>query len=100
MKEVEVILKTDSVRVRIMSLDPREIAEWHYHTQVTDDIFGLTGTILIRWKEPDEEIKLVPGMRCQIKPGKIHQLENVGSEGAKYLLVQGVGKYDFNTIGK
>ncbi len=100
MKEVEVILKTDSVRVRIMSLDPREIGEWHYHTEVTDDIFGLTGTILIRWKEPDQEIKLTPGIRCQIKVGKIHQLENVGSDDAEYLLVQGVGEYDFNTVGK
>jgi len=100
MKETEVIAKTDNVRVRIMSLEPREIADWHYHTEVTDDIFCLTGTILIRMQEPDEESKLIPGQRCQIKTGKIHQVNNLGDEEATYLLVQGIGKYDFNVVHK
>lgn len=98
MKESEVIVKTDSVRVRIMSLDPREIADWHYHTQVTDDIFCLTGTIIVRMKEPNEEYKLIPGQRCQIKIGRVHQLENLDSSEASYLLAQGIGRYDFNIV--
>lgn len=96
MKESEVIAKTDEVRVRIMTLDPREVADWHYHTEVTDDIFCLTGTILVRMKESDEEHKLIPGQRCQIKTGRVHQLENLENGEAAYLLVQGTGKYDFN----
>ena len=98
MKESEVIVKTDNVRVRIMSLAPREIADWHYHTQVTDDIFCLTGTILVRMKNPDEEVRLLPGQRCQIKIGRVHQLENLDNDEATYLLVQGIGKYDFNVV--
>lgn len=98
MKETEVILKTDSVRVRIMSLEPREVADWHYHTEVTDDIFCLTGTIIVRMKEPKEEYKLIPGQRCQIKTARIHQLENLDGKEATYLLVQGVGRYDFNIV--
>ena len=100
MKETEVIAKTDNVRVRIMSLEPREIADWHFHTEVTDDIFCLTETIIVRMQEPDEENKLMPGQRCQIKTGRIHQLENLGDQGATYLLVQGIGKYDFNVVHK
>ena len=98
MQESEVIVKTDEVRVRVMTLTPREIADWHYHTQVTDDIFCLSGTILVRVKEPDEEYKLQPGERCHVKTGRIHQLENLGDKEAAYLLVQGVGKYDFNVV--
>jgi len=98
MKESEVIVKTDTVRVRIMSLAPREIADWHYHTEVTDNIFCLTGTILVRLKEPEEEHKLTPGGRCQIKTGRKHQLENLTEGEATYLLVQGIGKYDFNVV--
>jgi quercetin dioxygenase-like cupin family protein len=56
MQEIDVVAKTDNLRVRIMSLAPHEIASWHYHTQVTDDIFCLTGTIIVRRQEPDEEI--------------------------------------------
>jgi len=98
MQESEVIVKTDTIRVRIMSLAPHEIADWHYHTEVTDDIFCLTGMIIIRMKEPEKENKLTPGGRCQIKTGRKHQLENLTDEEATYLLVQGTGKYDFNVV--
>ena len=96
MKEIEAIVKTDTVRVRIMSLEPREVASWHYHTEVVDDIFCLTGTIIVRMKEPEDEVKLSPAQRCQIKIGRIHQLENPENSEATYLLIQGVGRYDFN----
>ena len=98
MKETGVIVKTDTVRVRIMALDPLEIADWHYHTQISDDIFCLTATIIVRLKEPDEEYQLIPGQRCQIKMGRVHQLENLEDREATYLLVQGIGKYDFNIV--
>ena len=98
MKETEVIVKTDAVRVRIMTLGQREIADWHYHAAVTDDIFCLTGIIIVRMKDPREEHMLEPGERCQIKTGITHQLENFGDEEATYLLVQGIGEYDFNIV--
>ena len=98
MQETEVILKTDSVRVRIMGLNPRELADWHYHTQVTDDIFCLNGEIIVRMQAPDQEFYLLPGQRVRIQPGRAHQLENQGDIEASYLLVQGTGKYDFNVV--
>lgn len=99
MKETEVIIRTDDIRVRIMALAPREIADWHYHTQVTDHIFCLTGTILIRMQNPDTEMRLVPGERSLVETGRIHRLENCVDFEASYLLIQGVGKYDFNVVG-
>jgi quercetin dioxygenase-like cupin family protein len=98
MQEAEVIVKTDNVRVRVMRLKPRELADWHYHTQVTDNIFCLDGKILVRMQRPDEEIHLSPGQRVRVKPGRNHQLENLNDEDASYLLVQGIGKYDFNLL--
>ncbi len=98
MEESEVIAKTDNLRVRIMTLDPREVAGWHFHTQVTDDIFCLTGTISVRLRNPAEEVRLAPGQRCQIKEGRIHRLENLEEFQVSYLLVQGIGKYDFNVV--
>ena len=100
MQESEVIAKTDDLRVRIMRLEPREIAAWHYHTEVVDDIFCLTGLIQVRMRDPDEEIRLTPGQRCQIIVGRIHQLENLEDREATYLLVQGIGKYDFNVLNQ
>ena len=98
MQETEVIVKTDNVRVRVMRLSPRELADWHYHTQITDDIFCMEGSILVHMQEPDEEIHLSPGQRAHVESGRNHQLENLNDEDAAYLLVQGIGKYDFNLV--
>ena len=100
MQESEVVVKTESVLVRIMTLTPHEVAEWHYHTQVTDNIFCLTGIILVRMQNPDDEVQLTPGGRCHIEAGRIHQLENYRESDSSYLLVQGIGKYDFNIVNK
>jgi quercetin dioxygenase-like cupin family protein len=98
MKETEVIARTNDIRIRIMALMPREIADWHYHTQVTDHIFCLTGTILIRMRNPEQEVSLTPGERCMVEIQRIHQLENLEDFEASYLLIQGIGKYDFNIV--
>jgi len=98
MQEYEVIAKTDELRVRIMTLVPGEVGDWHYHTRVTDDIFCLTGTILVHLQTPNEEVRLLPGQRCQVKTSRVHQLENLEEIESSYLLVQGIGKYDFNVV--
>lgn len=100
MSNFEELLKTENVRVRIMPLTPHETNDWHYHTEVTDDIFCLTGTILIHMQDPEEEARLSPGQRCQIKTGRIHQVENPDDSESSYLLIQGVGTYDFNVVNK
>ena len=94
----EVIAKTNDLQIRIMSLEPREIASWHYHTEVTDQIFCLTGSIIVRMKNPDVETRLAPGERCSIEIRRPHQLENLEDAESNYLLVQGLGKYDFNVM--
>jgi quercetin dioxygenase-like cupin family protein len=35
------------------------------------------------------------GDRLQIKPGTAHLLSNGGAEDCEFLLIQGVGKYDW-----
>ncbi len=98
MRESEVIAQTENLRVRIMVLGPLELNDWHYHTEVTDDIFCLTGTILVRVQNPNDEFCLEPGQRHRIKVGTVHQLENLENRDSTYLLVQGIGKYDFNLL--
>lgn len=96
MSESEVIIETEQARVRIMSLSSHEANDWHYHTEVTDDIFCLSGTILVRMKEPDEEVHLSPGERCHVQTGRVHRVENCDGSQSTYLLIQGIGRYDFN----
>ena len=98
-KTEQVIVETPDVRVRVMQLGPAEVGPWHSHSAVTDHIFGLTGGISIRLQNPAEEIVVGPGEHCTIAPARVHRVSNLNRQRATYLLVQGVGKYDFNTLG-
>ncbi len=81
-----------------MALTPVEETAWHHHSEVTDNIFGLTGAITIHLKRPEETIDIQPGSRCEILPGRQHKVCNTSlDQGASYLLIQGVGRYDFLT---
>ena len=96
LKKEEIIVQTANVKVRVLELQPGEVGPLHHHTEITDNMFGISGEIVVITKNPDEKKVLTPGVHCKIKPGRIHQvINNLGNEKSKYLLVQGVGKYDF-----
>jgi mannose-6-phosphate isomerase-like protein (cupin superfamily) len=90
---------TKNVTVRVLSLLAGESAPWHFHKEVTDNMFCLSGELSVRLKNPDGEVRLELGQRCEVRPPRAHQVANMGSEEATYLLVQGVGQYDFNIVG-
>lgn len=94
----EVILETDDVRVRILVLDAGEATAWHFHTQVTDRMLCLQGRIAVEFRNPPERIELNPGGRCEVAVERVHKVVNLSTETAKYLLVQGVGRYDFKVL--
>ncbi len=96
MSQAQTIIQTDDVRVRILELPPGQATPWHYHTEVADFMVGLSGDLLVGLRDPAEEIPLPPGSRCEIAVGRVHQVANRSAvEAAQYLLVQGVGTYDF-----
>ena len=95
----EVLIKTENALVRVVELGPGEVARWHSYNEVTDNIFCLTGRMYVRMKSPDEESFLLPGQRCTVAQGRIHQVVNADPAKMTYLLVQGGGRYDFNVRG-
>lgn len=95
----EVLIQTDNVSVRILELEEGEALPWHYHSEVTDYVFALDGKIEVQFRSPDETVALTPGNRCEVSTGRIHRVVNMCKRRTKYLLIQGVGKYDFNKAG-
>ncbi len=95
----EVLIKTDSVSVRILELEAGEVLSWHHHSEVTDYVFALDGDIEVQLRAPDEKVRLAPGNRCTVATGRVHRVVNLCDKKTKYLLVQGIGKYDFNKVG-
>lgn len=99
MGERRSIIATDQARVRVMELAPGEQLSWHSHSEVTDSFFGLTGVIEVSAREPEQVWQLAPGEDCQVEAGRAHSVRNLSSElEASYLLVQGVGRYDFVAV--
>ncbi len=95
----EVLVKTDSVSVRILELEAGEALPWHHHSEVTDYVFALDGDIEVQLRAPDEKVLLAPGNRYTVATGRVHRVVNLCDKKTKYLLVQGIGKYDFNKVG-
>ena len=95
----EVLIQTDNVSVRILELEAGGALPWHHHSEVTDYIFALDGKIEVQLRSPDEKVALAPGQRCDVATGRVHRVVNMCQRKTKYLLIQGVGKYDFNKVG-
>jgi len=96
MQHEQTIAANDTIRVRLIELAPGEATAWHRHSEVTDTMFGISGSIVVSLEDPVQEFRLAPGMHCSVPPGRLHRVANGLSDApSQYLLVQGVGRYDF-----
>lgn len=89
------IIKTDNVLVRIMELGKNGSTEWHHHTEVADFFVCLTGTVQVETRDPEQKNTLLPGQHTKVVPAQVHRVVNLGEGKSEYLLIQGVGAYDF-----
>jgi hypothetical protein len=64
----EILIKTENALVRVVELGPGEVARMY-----------------VRMKSPDEESLLLPGQRCTVAQGRIHQVVNADPTKMTYL---------------
>jgi len=94
----KIIVQTADVRVRQMFLDVGEEVPWHYHTQVVDTMYCLQGEMKLELRNPQELRLMRIGEGCEISVGRPHRISVPGDAPVSYLLIQGVGEYDFQKI--
>jgi len=94
----EILIETPDVRVRIMTLESGKATSWHYHTEITDSMFCLDGPVVIEYREPHDRVELINGQHCSVCVKRVHRVINLSKQTTRYLLVQGVGRYDFNVV--
>ena len=94
-RNVEVVAKGTDILVREYTLDPGEFIPWHHHTNISDRFFCLEGTVRVQTQRPAAEHKLQAGDSTQVSPGTAHHVSNPTSSVCRFLLVQGVGAYDW-----
>jgi quercetin dioxygenase-like cupin family protein len=68
---------------------------WHYHNNIQDTFYVLQGEIRLFMREPKEEVRLKPGEPYSVRAGRPHLVVNGGKTSATFLVLQGIGEYDF-----
>lgn len=87
-------------RITELQISPTQQVPWHYHSNVQDTFYVLVGTIRIFLQNPKEEVRLSVGETYTVKPKRAHLVTNPGDASAVFLVLQGVGDYDFVPLTK
>ena len=82
-------------RISELQLSPTQKVPWHTHTNVSDTFYVLEGEMRLFLQQPKEEVKLKPGQVHVVAPGRPHLVTNGGKTSLTFLVLQGVGEYDF-----
>jgi mannose-6-phosphate isomerase-like protein (cupin superfamily) len=82
-------------RINELQISPAQKVPWHYHTNVQDTFYVLEGCIRIFLQNPKEEVTLKPGETHCVPPRRPHLVTNSGNTSATFLVLQGIGEYDF-----
>lgn len=97
--ETLIVAETENLRVLRITLAPDDIIPWHFHTTIDDRFFCLEGSIEIETRAPRARHRLIAGEECTIPPKTAHQVSNGAGTASRFLLVQGIGAYDYIPFG-
>lgn len=89
------IAEAPNLRVRLLTLAQGECVPWHYHTAITDTFFCMQGPLKVTTRDPDDVHVLEAGGTLAVGPGTAHQVEGVDGGRCRFMIVQGVGPYDY-----
>jgi len=94
------IAKGADTYVKEFTLAPGEEVPWHHHSSVFDVFFCLEGSMTIEradaaTRAPLEPFVLEVGQSAKVEVGTAHRPFNSGTGRCRFLIVQGIGAYDF-----
>jgi quercetin dioxygenase-like cupin family protein len=83
-------------RITELRIGPTQRVPWHRHSHISDTFYVLDGRVRLNLRDPDEEIVLEAGQVWgPVSPGRPHLVTNAGEDSATFLVLQGLGDYDF-----
>jgi mannose-6-phosphate isomerase-like protein (cupin superfamily) len=82
-------------RINELQISPTQQVPWHFHTNIQDTFYVLEGSIRIFMREPKEDVQLGVGETYVVKARRPHLIINGGDHSATFLILQGVGEYDY-----
>ena len=82
-------------RISELQISPTQKVPWHYHNNVQDTFYVIEGHIRLFLREPDEDMRLGPGEVYSVHAPRPHLVINDGDRSATFLVLQGLGEYDY-----
>jgi mannose-6-phosphate isomerase-like protein (cupin superfamily) len=82
-------------RITELQLSPSQTVPWHFHSRVSDTFYVLAGTMRLFLQKPKQEVMLQPGQSFAAEPGRPHLVTNAGQTSLTFLVLQGIGEYDY-----
>jgi quercetin dioxygenase-like cupin family protein len=82
-------------RISELQISPTQHVPWHAHNHIQATFYVIEGTIRLSLREPEEEIVLRAGETFTVRAKRPHFVANAGETSATFLVLQGVGEYDY-----
>lgn len=82
-------------RITELQISPTQTVPWHYHNNVQDTFYVLEGRLRLFLREPKEEVRLGPGETYSVAPKRPHLVTNGCNTSTTFLVLQGIGEYDY-----
>src|ERR1700752_3451200 len=95
----EIVAEGADLRVQVLTLSGGQSVPWHYHSEITDSFVCLEGPMLVETRAPRHTYRLLLGERCTVPAKTAHYVHGEANGPCKFLIVQGVGVYDFVALG-
>jgi len=78
-----------------LQLSPSQTVPWHFHTEIADTFYVLEGEMRLFLQNPKEEVRLKPGETFTAVAKRPHLVTNAGKTSLTFLVLQGMGEYDY-----
>jgi quercetin dioxygenase-like cupin family protein len=95
----EIVAESADLRVSVLTLAAGQEVPWHYHSEITDSFVCLEGPVVVETRAPRHTYRLEPGQRCAVPPKTAHHVQGESGGPCRFLIIQGVGVYDFVPVG-
>jgi quercetin dioxygenase-like cupin family protein len=89
------IVSAPGLQVSELVLGRGQCVPWHYHNHITDRFFCMEGPMQVLTRNPQATHILQAGETCTVRAGTGHYVSGIDDRACKFMIVQGVGEYDF-----
>ena len=82
-------------RISELQISPTQQVPWHFHNHIQDTFYVIAGELRIFLRDPKQDVRLGPGDTFAVPPKRPHLVTNAGQSSATFLVLQGLGEYDY-----